>query len=139
MVETTEESRRAKRIDLHIPVRLTRQPDPSPGKSFFISALTQLSPDGAFVKTSASYQKGSMIAMDFELPTKSAEIFHVHALGRVAWEGNPTVHESASVLQDSPHMGIGIQFVLMTQEEKKQIGEFMDLHKNPQEKPARCL
>ena len=129
MAETIKDLRKAKRIQIDIPVRLIKQPEPEPGVSFFISSLTELSRDGAFVRTSVGYSQGSMVSLDFEIPDDHSELCKVHALGRISWEGNPKTATPTHLKGQSLPMGVGIQFVLMTQDEKKLIDDFVEIER----------
>lgn len=120
------EQRRHERQQIHLPVRMARQTLDPKSESFFISALTDLSPSGAFVSTTAQYKEGAMVSLEFEVPLEDRENpLHgltrrsIHAIGQVAWmTRNQNSHDSL--------MGVGVRFVLLTDEERAVIQHFLD-------------
>jgi hypothetical protein len=124
-----EDLRKSKRLLLNLPVKVTRQPHSRPQESFFISSITQLSSDGAFLSTSAQYPTGTMIALDFDIPTAANQTQAVHALGKIAWQISEKSPEETLPSCQNPDLGVGIHFIMMTQKEKDLIQAFVT-HQN---------
>ena len=133
MLEAEADLRKEKRIDLQIPVRISREPDIG---SFFISSMTQLSEHGAFVSTSASFQTGAIVKLEFDLPQALSQQSQAYAdspkarkiakriqpVGRITWQG------SGEFIPGTPRecqMGIGIRFIEISDAERRNIGSFI--------------
>lgn len=125
MGEQAVNLRRAQRIELEIPVRISRHADPAADGNFTISSLTELSSEGAFVSTSAAYQPGAMLELEFTLPassTSTVETRALHALGKVTWQaGGKTTPGAVS----RAGMGVGVHFVLLSSKEKELIDSYV--------------
>jgi Tfp pilus assembly protein PilZ len=119
MAEKRREARRVERFPIHIPVKLIRQNELAPEETFFITSLTELSSEGAFVATSANYRKGTVIALDFEIPHDGHNHHRVQALGKISWS-------SMEQPESQKSMGLGIHFVLINDEEKTAIRDFLN-------------
>ena len=115
----TVEARKHARLALQIPVRVSRKSDSKREDSFFISSLTELSCEGAFVSTTAAYQPGSMLAMEFSLPTTSAT-----APRNLQVVGQVTRHENAH----DHRIGVGVRFIIVSPEEQAFLREFVSGH-----------
>lgn len=120
------DQRRHERLQIHLPVRMARQTLDPKHESFFISALTDLSPTGAFVSTTAQYKEGAMVSLEFEVPMEDTDNpahghtrRSIHAIGQVAWMTRQKTAQETT-------MGVGVRFVLLTDEERQVIQHFLD-------------
>jgi len=112
------ELRQEKRLSLQIPVRLSKREDQKPGGSFYISSLIELSPNGAFISTSAHYQMGTVIALEFDLPHENAAREVIRTMGQITWS-------SLDAAQENSPLGVGIEFVKISPDQKKCIRNFI--------------
>jgi len=123
------ENRKNQRIKLQIPVRFMRQPlDISDDtESFYISSMTELSLTGAFIQTSAPFEAGTLLDINFEIPANRYQLAKIRALAEVAWCRNePVAMNPDRQREKEPEMGVGLRFVMLTQEEKNLLETFVD-------------
>ena len=105
-----------RRLALDVEVKWHRKKDKSSSSKAYLFRTKNFAQHGLFLKTDKKFKMGMEMDLEFTLPTVSRPI---DVVGQVAWiadkDRNPTFYP-----------GIGVRFVKIKPDEKKELGKFLD-------------